>query len=256
MRIDILTLFPEMFSSPFSESIIDRARKNGLLDINTKNIRDFAADKHQQVDDYPYGGGAGMVMKVDVLSQAIRSVKSDRARVIYMSPQGKRLCQETVVRLAREEKLVLVCGHYEGIDERVMPLIDEEISIGDYILTGGELGAMVLVDAVARLIPGVLGDDSSSQEESFSVGLLEYPHYTRPRFFEDMEVPEVLLSGHHEEIRRWRRKLSLLRTLLKRPDLLLNRDYDNEERLLLEALLFGDASSPSKNRKTRKKQEL
>lgn len=239
MRFDILTLFPEMFSSPFNASIIDRARKNGLLDINTINIRDYAFDKHQQVDDYPYGGGAGMVMKVDVLSRAIRDVKEENTRVIYLSPQGPRLTQATVVRLAREKQLLLVCGHYEGIDERVMPLIDEEISIGDYILTGGELGAMILVDAVARLIPGVLGDDDSSREESFANGLLEYSHYTRPRIYENMEVPDILLSGHHAEIRRWRIKLSLFRTLLKRPELLLNRDYDKEERKLLEEILFG-----------------
>jgi tRNA (guanine37-N1)-methyltransferase len=238
MRIDILTLFPDMFLSPFNESIIERARQKQLLEINTVNIRGFARDKHQQVDDYPYGGGAGMVMKVDVLSRAIRSVQEVPGRVIYLSPQGQPLTQEIVTRLATEEHLILLCGHYEGIDERLMPLIDEEISIGDYVLTGGEIGAMVVVDAVARLIPGVLGDERSSQEESFAGGLLEYPHYTRPRCFEEMEVPAMLLSGHHAEIRRWRKKLSLLRTLLKRPDLLLHRDYDQEERLLLEQILF------------------
>ncbi|HNX91897.1 MAG TPA: tRNA (guanosine(37)-N1)-methyltransferase TrmD [Syntrophomonas sp.] len=238
MRIDILTLFPEMFSSPFNESIIGRARQNDLLQINTINIRDFALDKHQQVDDYPYGGGAGMVMKADVLARAIKSVKDVPARVVYLSPQGQRLDQKVVTRLAEEEHLILLCGHYEGIDERAMMFIDEEISIGDYILTGGELGAMVVVDAVARLIPGVLGDDDSARDESFTQDLLEYPQYTRPRCFADMEVPPVLLSGHHEEIRRWRKKLSLQRTLLKRPDLLLNRDYDQEERMLLEELLF------------------
>ncbi len=238
MRIDILTLFPEMFSSPFNESIIGRARQNDLLQINTINIRDFALDKHQQVDDYPYGGGAGMVMKADVLSRAIQHVKDAPARVVYLSPQGQRLDQKVVTRLAEEEHLILLCGHYEGIDERAMMFIDEEISIGDYILTGGELGAMVVVDAVARLIPGVLGDDDSARDESFTQDLLEYPQYTRPRCFADMEVPPVLLSGHHEEIRRWRKKLSLQRTLLKRPDLLLNRDYDPEERMLLEELLF------------------
>jgi len=238
MRIDILTLFPEMFSSPFNESIIGRARQNDLLQINTINIRDFALDKHQQVDDYPYGGGAGMVMKADVLSRAIQHVKDAPARVVYLSPQGQRLDQKIVTRLAEEEHLILLCGHYEGIDERAMMFIDEEISIGDYILTGGELGAMVVVDAVARLIPGVLGDDDSARDESFTQDLLEYPQYTRPRCFADMEVPPVLLSGHHEEIRRWRKKLSLQRTLLKRPDLLLNRDYDPEERMLLEELLF------------------
>lgn len=179
-----------------------------------------------------------MVMKADVVCRAIKSVKSEPTRVIYLSPQGRRLCQDTVARLSRAEHLILLCGHYEGIDERIMPLVDEEISIGDYVLTGGELGAMVLVDAVARLIPGVLGDDNSSKEESFTAGLLEYPQYTRPRVFEGREVPEVLLSGHHAQIRRWRKKLSLLRTLLKRPDLLLDREYDKEERQLLEEILF------------------
>lgn len=238
MRIDILTLFPEMFASPFNESMIARARQNGLLQINTINIRDFALDKHQQVDDYPYGGGAGMVMKVDVLARAIQSVKDLPDRVVYLSPQGQRLDQKIVTRLAEEDHLILLCGHYEGIDERALTFIDEEISIGDYIMTGGELGAMVVVDAVARLIPGVLGDDASAQDESFAEGLLEYPQYTRPRSFEDMEVPPVLLSGHHEEIRRWRKKLSLERTLLKRPDLLLNRAFNPEEQALLEEILF------------------
>jgi tRNA (guanine37-N1)-methyltransferase len=238
MRIDILTLFPEMFLSPFNESIIGRARQNDLLQINTVNIRDFALDKHQQADDYPYGGGAGMVMKADVLVRAIKSVKDSGGRVVYLSPQGQRLDQKIVTRLAEEKHLILLCGHYEGIDERATMFIDEEISIGDYILTGGELGAMVVVDAVARLVPGVLGDDDSARDESFTQDLLEYPQYTRPRCFEDMEVPPVLLSGHHEEIRRWRKKLSLERTLLKRPDLLMNRDYDPEERMLLEEILF------------------
>src|SRR5665647_689155 len=230
MKIDILTLFPAMFASPFNESIIERARTRKLVEINTVNIRDYALDKHQQVDDYPYGGGAGMVMKFDVLSRAIESVKRPNSRLVYLSPQGKRLDQENVVRLARQEHLILLCGHYEGIDERIINLVDEEISIGDYVLSGGELAAMVVVDAVTRLIPGVLGDDNSSQEESFTGGLLEYPHYTRPRIYQGEEVPEMLLSGHHEQIRLWRKKLSLMRTLLKRPDLLLKREYDKEER--------------------------
>jgi len=238
MIIDILTLFPNMFASPFDESIIARARSRNLVEINAINIRDYALDKHQQVDDYPYGGGAGMVMKVDVLSRAIESVKKENSLVIYLSPQGKRLDQENVVRLAGQSHLILLCGHYEGIDERVMDLVDEELSIGDYVLSGGETAAMVVVDAVTRLIPGVLGDENSALEESFGTGLLEYPHYTRPRNFRDKEIPEVLLSGHHEQIRLWRKKLSLLRTLLKRPDLLLGREFDQEEKILLEEILF------------------
>lgn len=238
MKIDILTLFPAMFTSPFDDSIIERARSRNLIEINTINIRNFAVDKHQQVDDYPYGGGAGMVMKVDVLSRAIESVKDQNSRVIYLSPQGKRLDQENVARLAQQKHLVLLCGHYEGIDERVMDLVDEEISIGDYVLSGGEIAAMVVVDAVTRLIPGALGDEKSSQEESFGDNLLEYPQYTRPRSYKGHEVPDVLLSGHHAEIRLWRKKLSLIRTLLKRPDLLLDREFDQEERKLLEQIIF------------------
>jgi len=238
MIIDILTLFPNMFTSPFDESIIARARSRELVEINTINIRDYALDKHQQVDDYPYGGGAGMVMKADVLTRAIESVKKVNSLVVYLSPQGKRLDQENVARLAQAPHLILLCGHYEGIDERVMDLVDEELSIGDYILSGGEIAAMIVVDAVTRLIPGVLGDENSAQEESFGAGLLEYPHYTRPRSFRDKEIPEVLLSGHHEQIRLWRKKLSLIRTLLKRPDLLLGREFDQEERKLLEEILF------------------
>jgi tRNA (guanine37-N1)-methyltransferase len=236
--IDILTLFPNMFVSPFAESIVARARSRHLVEINTVDIRDYALDKHQQVDDYPYGGGAGMVMKVDVLSRAIASVTSPDSRLIYLSPQGKKLDQAQVGRLARESHLILLCGHYEGIDERIMDLVDEELSIGDYVLSGGEIAAMVVVDAVTRLIPGVLGDDASSQEESFGEGLLEYPHYTRPRSYQGLEVPDILLSGHHEQIRLWRKRLSLVRTLLKRPELLLEREFDQEERSLLEEILF------------------
>lgn len=238
MKIDILTLFPAMFTSPFDESIIERARSRNLVEINPINIRNYALDKHQQVDDYPYGGGAGMVMKVDVLSRAIESVKDTNSWIIYLSPQGKRLDQENVARLAQQKHLVLLCGHYEGIDERVMGLVDEELSIGDYVLSGGEIAAMVVVDAVTRLIPGALGDENSSQEESFDDSLLEYPQYTRPRSYKGQEVPEVLLSGHHAHIRLWRKKLSLKRTLLKRPDLLLGREFDDEERKLLEQILF------------------
>jgi tRNA (guanine37-N1)-methyltransferase len=238
VKIDILTLFPAMFVSPFNESIIQRARDKKLVEINTINIRASATDKHQQVDDYPYGGGAGMVMKFDVLSRAINSVKGPDSRVIYLSPQGKRLDQECVTRLSQQDHLVMICGHYEGIDERVMGLVDEELSIGDYVLSGGEIAAMVMVDAVTRLIPGALGDENSSQEESFTAGLLEYPHYTRPRCYMGEEVPEILLSGHHSNIRLWRKRLSLMRTLLKRPELLLGREFDQEEETLLKEILF------------------
>lgn len=237
MKIDILTLFPDMFVSPFSESIIKRAREKGLVNINTINIRDYAVDKHQQVDDYPYGGGAGMVMKPDIACSAIESVRKKESRVIYMSPGGKTLTQKKAAELAGEEHIIILCGHYEGIDERALNKVDEIISIGDYVLTGGELPAMVMVDVLVRLIPGVL-DEQSPLEESFSDGLLEYPHYTRPQNYDGQEAPEVLLSGHHENIRIWRKKQSLLRTLLTRPDLLLVRDYNNEEKKLLEEIIF------------------
>jgi tRNA (guanine37-N1)-methyltransferase len=242
MKIDILTLFPEMFDSPFNASIVKRAQEKGLVEINTVNIRQFALNKHLQVDDYPYGGGAGMVLKADVLGEAIENSRTEGSWVIYMSPQGKLLDQAKVKEIAGKKHLIILCGHYEGVDERVMDVVDEEISIGDYILTGGELPAMVLVDAVVRLIPGVLGDRLSAQEESFSHKLLEYPHYTRPAAYKGKKVPEVLLSGHHEKIRLWRKKQSLLSTLLKRPELLLDREYDEEERALLEEILFSGGS--------------
>jgi tRNA (guanine37-N1)-methyltransferase len=238
MKIDILSLFPEMFVSPFNESIIKRAREKGLLEINLINIRNFASGKHQQADDYPFGGGAGMVMKADVVVPAIESCKNQDSWLVYMSPQGRPLNQSRVEELGQKSHLILLCGHYEGIDHRVMEMVDEEISIGDYILTGGELPAMVLVDAVARMVPGVLGAEESANEESFCYSLLEYPHYTRPRIFREQEVPEVLISGHHENIRLWRRKQSLLMTLLKRPELLLQREYDEEDKRLLKEILF------------------
>ncbi|MGI6453078.1 MAG: tRNA (guanosine(37)-N1)-methyltransferase TrmD [Syntrophomonadaceae bacterium] len=238
MKIDILTLFPEMFSSPLNESIIKRAQEKGLLDINTVNIREYADNKHQQVDDYPYGGGAGMVMKPEVISAALEAYRGGNSRVIYLSPQGQLLNQAKIEELATNDHLILLCGHYEGIDERVIDQVDDEISIGDYILTGGELPAMVLVDAVTRLIPGVLGQEESFREESFSGLLLEYPQYTRPRVFKEKEVPPVLLSGHHENIRKWRLRQRLLRTLLKRPDLLLQRDFTEEEKNILQEILF------------------
>lgn len=221
MRIDILTLFPGMFRGPFEESILKRGMERGLLGIEVHNIRDFATGRHQVVDDYPFGGGAGMVMKPDPLFAAVESVRREDSRVILMSPQGRPFRQRTAEELSKLEHLVLICGHYEGIDERVREkLVDDELSLGDFVLTGGELPAMVVCDCVARLIPGVLGAEESPVEESFSSGLLEYPHYTRPAEFRGMAVPEVLLSGNHARVDRWRRELSLLRTLRRRPDLL------------------------------------
>jgi len=228
-----------MFDAVFQTSIIGRAQEKGQVKINNVNIRDFAGNKHGQVDDYPYGGGAGMLMKADVVKRAIASCRRPYSRVIYLSPQGKTFKQEIAWRLSREKNLILLCGHYEGIDERALEQVDEVISIGDYVLTGGELAAMVLVDSIVRLIPGVLGDDCSPTEESFADGLLEYPQYTRPVEVDGQKVPEILLSGHHEKIRLWRKKQSLLRTLLYRPDLLLQKKFDDEERKLLEEILFG-----------------
>lgn len=221
MRIDILTLFPEMFA-PFNESIIKRARDKGVLQINTINIRDYSRDKHLKCDDAPFGGGAGMIMTPQPVYDCIKSVDPDHeARRIYLSPRGKLLTADIAKKLAGNERLLLLCGHYEGIDQRIIDLcIDEELSIGDYVLTGGELPAMILTDVVARFVPGVLGCADSAEEESFSAGLLEYPQYTRPQVYEGLQVPEVLLSGHHENIAKWRREQSLLITAKNRPDLL------------------------------------
>ena len=219
MKFDVLTLFPEMFT-PLQESIIGRAREKELIQINLINIRDFSKDKHKKVDDTPYGGGAGMVMKPDVVYDAYASVKDEKAKVIYLSPQGKVLNQEKVKELSKEQHLILLCGHYEGIDQRVLDeIVDEEISIGDYVLTGGELPAMVLIDSVSRYVEGVLNDESTA-EESFASNLLEYPQYTRPEEFHGNKVPEVLISGHHENIKKWREEKSLEVTKRKRPDLL------------------------------------
>ena len=219
MKFDVLTLFPEMFDT-LNQSIIGRAIEKDLININLVNIRDFSKDKHKNVDDTPYGGGAGMVIRPDVVYDSYNSVKTDGAKVIYMSPQGKVLDQKKVVELSKEKHLILLCGHYEGIDQRVIDeIVDEEISIGDYVLTGGELPAMVLIDSVSRYVEGVISEDSTS-EESFSNNLLEYPQYTRPEVFNGVKVPEVLLSGHHENIRKWREEKSLEFTKNKRPDLL------------------------------------
>ena len=232
MKFNVLTLFPEMFSA-LDESIIGRGKEKELIDINLINIRDFSKNKHKKVDDTPYGGGAGMVMEPTVVYDAYCSVKEQNAKVIYMSPQGKTLNQQIVQDLAKEENIILLCGHYEGIDQRVIDeIVDEEISIGDYVLTGGELPAMVLIDSVSRYVKGVLKDDSI-QEESFTNGLLEYPQYTRPEIFLGQRVPEVLLSGHHENIRKWRRNQSLINTYLKRPDLLREIELSDKEQKML-----------------------
>ena len=219
MKINVLTLFPEMFE-PIKMSIIGRAMQKKYLDIQITNMRDFSKDKHKKVDDTPYGGGYGMVIRPDVVYDAYQSVKQKNSKVIYMSPQGKVFNQQKALELSKEENLIILCGHYEGIDERVIEeIVDEEISIGDYVLTGGEIPAMVLIDAVARLCDGVL-TKGSADDESFMNQLLEYPQYTRPEIFLNRQVPEVLLSGHHQKIEEWRRKQSIKRTMLKRPDLM------------------------------------
>ena len=239
MKFDILTLFPGMFEGPFGESIIKRAVESGLIDIRLHNIRDYAFDKHRTTDDYPYGGGAGMVMKPEPLAACIEEVRAARpaARVILTTPQGKPFDQPLAEELAREEELLIICGRYEGVDERVRELfVDDEISLGDFVLTGGEIAAMVIVDAVSRLIPGVLGSDESAAGDSFSDGLLEYPQYTRPPEFRGLGVPEVLLSGNHQEIARWRRRLALQRTWHKRPDLLATARLTEDDRKCLREL--------------------
>ena len=235
MKFDILTLFPEMFE-PLKHSIIGKATEKGIIDINLINIRDFSEDKHNKVDDTPYGGGAGMVMKPDVVYSAYNSIKAEDAKVIYMSPQGKKLNQKKVEELSKENHLIILCGHYEGIDQRVLDkIVDEEISIGDYVLTGGELPAMVMIDTISRYVDGVISGESTS-EESFSNGLLEYPQYTRPEVFMGEKVPDVLLSGHHENINKWRRQESLKNTLKKRPELLDNIELTEKEKIYIKNL--------------------
>ena len=238
MIFDILTLFPEMFRSPLKESIIGKAREAGLITVNLFNIRDYAEGKHRVTDDYPYGGGKGMIMKPEPIIRGIEAIQSSnpKARVILMTPQGYLLRQEVVKRLAQQSHLILVCGRYEGVDERVRDIVDEEISIGDYVLTGGELAALVVIDAVSRLIPKVLGDEGASEDDSFSQGLLEYPQYTRPREFAGREVPEILLSGDHQAIERWRRQESLRRTEKRRPDLLAQAGLSEEDHKILDEL--------------------
>lgn len=221
MKIDVLTLFPAMFAGPLDESIIMRARKKGLLDLNIHQLRDWTHDRHKTVDDKPFGGGPGMLMKCEPLFAAVESLRRAETKVILLSPSGRKFSQPIARELAQEKDLLLITGHYEGFDERVREgLADDELSIGDYVLTNGALPAMVVIDAVARLLPGVLGDDASSTDESFSHGLLEYPQYTRPAEFRGLQVPEVLLNGNHAEIEKWRREQAALRTKEKRPDLM------------------------------------
>ncbi len=223
MKFSVLTLFPKMFSV-LDESIIGRAKEKELIEIELINIRDFSKDKHKKVDDTPYGGGAGMVLMPDIVYNAYKSIKDKKAKVIYLSPQGKLLNQRKVQELSKENHLILLCGHYEGIDQRVIDeIVDEEISIGDYVLTGGEIPAMVLIDSISRYVEGVLKKEST-QEESFSNGLLEYPQYTRPEKFLNHEIPEILKSGHHENIDKWRKEKSLEITMVKRPDLIRKKE--------------------------------
>ena len=240
MIFTILTLFPAMFESPLRESLIGKARNKGLLEFNIVDIRDFATDIHRTCDDAPFGGGAGMVMKAEPINAAIEHVRKrhEKSRFVLLSPHGRPFDQETALRFSRVPHLALLCGRYEGIDERVSFLMDDEVSVGDYVLSGGEVAAMVLIDAVVRLIPGVLGDERSAIDESFGPdGGLEYPQYTRPREFMGMEVPEVLLSGNHEDIRRWRRKESLRRTILRRPDLMERFESSGEDRVLMREIM-------------------
>jgi tRNA (guanine-N1)-methyltransferase len=234
MRIDVLTLFPEMFEGVFGASIIGKAREKGIVELNTVNFRDYANNKHNTVDDYPYGGGSGMVLKPEPLFAAVEDlIRPDepRPRIILMCPQGETFTQRKAEELAKEPRLVFICGHYEGYDERIREhLATDEMSIGDYVLTGGELPAMVAIDAIVRLLPGVLGNESSALSDSFQSGLLEYPQYTRPASFRGWDVPEVLLSGHHGRIAEWRHREALRRTWARRPDLLEKRELSKQER--------------------------
>jgi tRNA (guanine37-N1)-methyltransferase len=221
VKIDVLTLFPAMFAGPLDESIIKRARDAGLLDLQLHQLRDWTHDRHKTVDDRPFGGGPGMLLKPEPIFDAVESLRREKTRVVLMSPSGRQFNQAIARELARVDHLLLVTGHYEGFDERIREVLaDDELSIGDYVLTNGALPAMVVIDAVARLLPGVLGDDASSHDESFSVGMLEYPQYTRPAEFRGMKVPEVLVSGNHAEIAKWRAEQAKLRTKERRPDLL------------------------------------
>lgn len=240
MKFDIVTIFPRMIEAGLADGVVSRGRERGLLDIAVHDLRDFTTDRHRTVDDVPYGGGPGMVLKPEPLVRAVERIRQTRGApdvVVITSPQGRRFTQDEGVRLSGVAHVAVLCGRYEGMDERVLSLVGaEELSIGDYVLSGGELPALVIVDAVSRLVPGVVGDEQSVDEDSFARGLLDYPHYTRPAAFGGLNVPDVLLSGHHADVRRWRKRAALARTLERRPELLQQAALDDEERELLEEI--------------------
>ena len=240
MKFDIVTIFPRMVEAGLAEGVISRGVDRGLLDIKVHDLRDYTADRHRSVDDVPYGGGPGMVMKPEPLARAVEDIRARRGdpdTVVLLSPQGRRFTQAEAARMSALRHVVLLCGRYEGMDERIRTLVaTEELSIGDYVLSGGELPALVIVDAISRLVPGVVGDTRSVEQDSFSRGLLDYPHYTRPSEFSGAKVPEVLMSGHHEQVRRWRKKTAIQRTLERRPELLDTAAMDDEERALLDEI--------------------
>jgi tRNA (guanine37-N1)-methyltransferase len=241
MRMDVLTLFPAMFEEVFAASILGKAKEKGIVSLNAVNFREYSNNKHNTVDDAPYGGGGGMVLKAEPIFAAVEALQADqdparKPRIILMCPQGEPYSQRKAEELAQEAHLIFICGHYEGFDERIREhLVTDEISIGDYVLTGGELAAMVVIDSVSRLLPGVLGNEMSAVTDSFSTGLLEYPHYTRPAKFRDWDVPDVLISGHHINVDNWRRKQSLRRTWQRRPELLSKVELSKEERQWIQA---------------------
>jgi tRNA (guanine37-N1)-methyltransferase len=240
MKFDIVTIFPRMVEAALAEGVVSRGIARGILDIRVHDLRDYTTDRHRSVDDVPYGGGPGMVMKPEPLARAVEAIRAQRGAlgaVVLLSPQGRKFTQSEAVRMSAIPHLVLLCGRYEGMDERVRTVVaTEEVSIGDYVLSGGELPALVLVDAISRLVPGVVGDSRSVEQDSFSRGLLDHPHYTRPSEFAGEKVPDVLLSGHHEEVRRWRKITALRRTLSRRPELLNMAALDDEERRMLEEI--------------------
>ncbi|MFD2392137.1 tRNA (guanosine(37)-N1)-methyltransferase TrmD [Enterococcus gallinarum] len=240
MRIDVLTLFPRMFEGPMGESIIGKAREKELLEINVSNFREFSDNKHQTVDDYPYGGGAGMLLKVQPIYDNLKAIETatpqTKKRIILLDPAGKKFDQKMAESFSQEEHLVFICGHYEGYDERIRSLVTDEVSLGDYVLTGGELGAMVMIDATVRLLPEVLGNETSAQTDSHSTGLLEHPQYTRPAEFQGMTVPSVLMNGNHKLIEEWRLKESLRRTYYRRPDMLVDYPLTAEMKKMLQEI--------------------